>query len=163
MVPHEIIEVHARPVSVIEVHSKGLPGPPGKFQWRDVFNPDEVYIPGDIVVYNGKLYFNFKPSIPAALPTDSNYWTALGGSSYRKTKHREDIPAGVEPVIEHGLGTMDIDVTVMWIDDEGDAINAWVAWRPVDENHVQFFFERPDLNPQLGSYYATILTGNQAD
>ena len=163
MVPNQIIQVHAKPVSVIEVHSKGLPGPPGKFQWRDVFDPDEVYIPGDIVNYLGALYFNHKPSVPAASPTDTNYWTPLGGASTRKTKHREDIPAGVDPIVEHGLNTEDISVTVMWIDEDGDAVKSLVAWRPVGLNHVQFYFDRLDLNPQLGSHYAIILTGNQAE
>lgn len=134
---------------------KGDPGPPGN-RYLGEFGADTIYIPGDIVRYDGKLYFATNTSVPAVLPPDPNYWQDFGSVALPTTKFTGEVPAGADPIVEHNLNTDEISVTVI---NRTSKAPMWIGWAPVDENHVQLSFERDEMNPQDGEYFITVLTG----
>lgn len=146
--------------------SNGDPGPEGPpgVRFTYAWDSSRVYLPGDLVTYNGVLYISTATSEEFANPSNATYWTPI---SYNGNvvppsvdTYRGLVPSGMAVEIAHNLGTSYVRVTVRDADSK-DVVFPGV--NVLDPNHIELTFGYITLNPVDGTFHVTVMSDGPVD
>lgn len=151
----------ARPGEDGEDGDPGQTGPAGppSFIVRGDWDPNQVYVPGDLVRYNGSIYIAINQSVNNDAPDDPTYWNpfdfAGSATDFPETAYTGGVPAGVSPLVEHNLNSIAVNVVLV-----RTATNTKVDTDVVfvDENNIQLLIDREELNPEDNTYSIRVFT-----
>lgn len=163
-----VIEVFTDPISVLQVETRGPQGRPGPagdpgpsgppgVRFYEEFDPEKIYLPGDLVTYNGVLYFSTHTSVDGAPPTDVAYWTPI---SYNSSvippvipKFTSLVPMGTAVEIAHNLNTEYVNVRVR---DMATKEEVYPGVNILDPDHIELTFGYLSSNPVDGTFHVTV-------
>lgn len=151
----------------------GLTGPTGARAWdfQGTWSPDTQYDADDAVSWHGSLYYTNGEAEVGVVPSDDHGQTvrsgwflvarivveASGGTdSEAPMVFSGDVPAGVNPVVFHWLGTMNITSQVFEKEDNSTVL---AKVTPIDDNSIRVWVASDEINPVDGTYTVTVLTG----
>lgn len=151
----------------------GTIGPTGPKPWdfQGTWSPDTQYDSDDAVSWRGSLYLTNGEAEVGVTPSDDHGQTVHSGwflvarivtedtggtEGESPLLFKGDVPAGINPVVNHMLGSMEITAQVFDAEDNSSVL---AKVTPIDDNSIRVWVGSEEINPVDGTYTVTVITG----